>query len=244
MNNRESFEIIFPYQQNALNELNLIGLKYRYALKEKPEECKNICLKNEIKFNRIFGKNIFLKVNQGKHTFRDFDHIIVPKYIKKKVTLHQYIQNEMNKVSKATKLKNILLHPKITPIKMYKSTSTKEFSTKNDFPLLSIKKESLFVKNDMSIGAASRSIERNISARNNPKIPKSLEKITFDGSYPIFLNKNTDYITLKGGVMNKASLWRSKNMNHLVRFESRQKVKVNDDAQFKTADRNWSEMKP
>lgn len=84
MDKRESIDVTFSYQQNSFNELNLLGLKYRYSLKEKQKKWKRICSRREIKCNRVYDKNIFVKVSQGKHPYKDFDHIIVPQYQKRK----------------------------------------------------------------------------------------------------------------------------------------------------------------
>lgn len=60
----------------------------------------------------------------------------------------------------------------------------------------------------------------------------SLEEMTIDSSYPILFNNNNNNnnkcITSKGGIMRKESLWRSKNMNLLVKFESMKRKEINN----------------
>lgn len=238
MHYNRSSEIIRPKVKNSVYpELNLIGLKTRYCLRDKPEECKKICIENSIKFNRTYGGNLFTKLSHGKNTFKDFDHIIVPKYLNK-ISLKEFILKEKNRMDQVSKL-NSVINSKILSGKQKKIIKLPELSIHNKdcnndkaIDKAKLKNANECINNDIEKKKELKTMKIHKHQYYHSFYKSSCKKLilTFNKILPVkhkgnsfqiktgsaYFDKNEYVITAKGGVMQTSSLWRSKNMNQIL----------------------------
>lgn len=235
--NKSSVIILSEKIKNSTyNELNLIGLKTRFCLRDKPEECKQICIDNCIKFNRTYGSNIFSKLRNGKNTLKDFDHIIVPRYLNR-ISLKDIILKEKKRMLNVNRL-SLIIKSKISDNDNKKIKKPIEFSVNNrmkeDKKMINInikksqnkssvdlykkvlKKKDIKHKN-LNYTICCKIHNRKLSLNLNKLMPiKNKSNSSQINTGNAYFDKNNYIIISKGGVIRTSSLWRSKNMNNIL----------------------------
>lgn len=234
--NKSSVIILSEKIKNSTyNELNLIGLKTRFCLRDKPEECKQICIDNCIKFNRTYSSNIFSKLRNAKNTLKDFDHIIVPRYLNR-ISLKDIILKEKKRMLNVNRL-SLIINSKITDNDNKKIKKPIELSVNNRMKgdkkmIIDIKKsqnessvdlyKKVLKKKDVKHKNLYNTIccniyKRKLSLNLNKLMPiKNKSNSSQINTGNAYFDKNNYIITSKGGVMKTSSLWRSKNMNNIL----------------------------
>lgn len=235
-----SSKVLSGYQNPARHELNLIGLKSRYALIDKPDECKTICNAQSIRYNRTYGRNLFEKINNCRNTFKDFDHIIVPKFMKKQ-TLQELISKEKDKIGILNKVNSIIVVKTVSMAQIlqkninngqsikFDNTNSEliicqnliEFQRKQKLKESKRNKRQLQSQDYDTIGKKKgkqvTSVDQCISKRKDKDKEDILRSVIDSNNLTrTYFDKNDYIITSKGGVMHTASLWRCKNINQIL----------------------------